>query len=240
MGSVADRQAAERAARALADAGLVARKDVDAVTAAVSAAIEEALRNNWPTLLDENLKFRGILMLARETLNVVDDWLGHASTRQAATDSLWRLGRALERVGFPWTAAPDSLKWRGSLVRELNAAGFFHSDAKDAFVFDPAAWTDRPARVFGNAVGPTLQELVDTHAYVRECFRELGRLVQCVDPAENGQTCAQQTDEVLEWCLACRAVAGDVRPSPPAAGDAAQDAAGERGGRGAAPTTEER
>ena len=39
-----------------------------------------------------------IALRAHEADIVVDEWLGSASTRQAATDCLWRLRRALESI----------------------------------------------------------------------------------------------------------------------------------------------
>jgi hypothetical protein len=59
--------------------------------------------------------------ITAETLRTVDDWMGHASTREAAMDSLWRLRRILERVGFKLPL--QHLEWRGQLVRALEEAG---------------------------------------------------------------------------------------------------------------------
>jgi hypothetical protein len=64
---------------------------------------------------------REIAGITAETLRTVDDWMGHASTREAAMDALWRLRRILERFGF--ILPLQHLEWRGQIVRALEEAG---------------------------------------------------------------------------------------------------------------------
>jgi hypothetical protein len=67
-------------------------------------------------------KLETLAQVAAETLTVIDDWLGHASTREAAEDSMRRLWRALQAVGFNRNVR-DNLGWRGSLLRAMDRAG---------------------------------------------------------------------------------------------------------------------
>lgn len=60
--------------------------------------------------------------VAVEMLQTVDDWIGMASTRQAAVDAMWRLRRTLQRAGFR-VHVRDDLRWRGSILRALEQAG---------------------------------------------------------------------------------------------------------------------
>lgn len=72
---------------------------------------------------DDNVKaLREACLIAADSLATVDEWLGHASTRQAAQDALWRLTRALQRAGIP-TLINSDLRWRGSIIRALEQAG---------------------------------------------------------------------------------------------------------------------
>jgi len=64
-----------------------------------------------------------IAVVACQTLETVDNWLGQASTRNAAADALWRLRRLLwdaDMRANPW----EDLKWRGSVFEYLKRAGF--------------------------------------------------------------------------------------------------------------------
>jgi len=72
---------------------------------------------------------------------------------------MYRLSRAPRRGRLPYQG-DRALNWRGSVLNELNAAGFFHSSDRGAFVYDPTAEKERPYRNHGNAVGPTLKEIV--------------------------------------------------------------------------------
>lgn len=65
---------------------------------------------------------REACLVAADTLTTVDEWMGHASTRQAAQDALWRLNRAVQRAGIP-THVSNDLRWRGSIIRALEQAG---------------------------------------------------------------------------------------------------------------------
>jgi hypothetical protein len=79
------------------------------------------VRQEGQELYTELHALREIAGITAETLRTVDGWLGHASTREAAMDSLWRLRRILERVGF--TMPLEHLEWRGQIVRALEEAG---------------------------------------------------------------------------------------------------------------------
>jgi hypothetical protein len=89
--------------------------------------------------------------------------LPDATTQQAWRDSMWRLTQALRGAGYQYKH--NNLDWRGSIFKELNDAGFYPNsanayDAGARFVYDPNADKDNPARVFGNATGPTIAEIV--------------------------------------------------------------------------------
>lgn len=79
------------------------------------------VRQEGHQLYAELHALREIAGITAETLRTVDDWMGHASTREAAMDSLWRLRRILERVGFKMPL--QHLEWRGQIVRALEEAG---------------------------------------------------------------------------------------------------------------------
>lgn len=84
---------------------------------------------------------------------VIDEWLGHAGTRQTALDAMLRAVRELKARGYD-PKPSRILDWRGSLIRELNEAGFYNGP-DDLMHYDPAG-----LHVTGNATGPTLKELI--------------------------------------------------------------------------------
>lgn len=66
-----------------------------------------------------------IAVVALETMNQIDDWMGSASTRSAAVDSMWRLRKTLDAAGLYWyTKHNNNLEWRGSLIAALDRAGW--------------------------------------------------------------------------------------------------------------------
>jgi len=76
---------------------------------------------NTPDL--ERLKLlEAIASIAADALRSIDNWLGQASTREAAMDALWRLRRALGTAGFADPIHHD-LDWRGSVLRAMDRAG---------------------------------------------------------------------------------------------------------------------
>ncbi|HET9184345.1 MAG TPA: hypothetical protein VFP59_19660 [Candidatus Angelobacter sp.] len=79
------------------------------------------VRQDGLQLYAELHALREIAGITAETLRTVDDWMGHASTREAAMDSLWRLRRLLERAGFKMPL--QHLEWRGQVLRALEEAG---------------------------------------------------------------------------------------------------------------------
>lgn len=147
------------------------RAEVERLTAELAEMTEDRDSENrwakeyfdhWNTSKAEVERLKNLCIIASQTMTVIDEWMGAASTRQAAMDSMWRLNRALEQNGFPYENR-HILDWRGSVLHELNDAGFYpNSDnayaADTRFVYDP----DAPAghRIFGNAVGPTIKEVV--------------------------------------------------------------------------------
>ena len=136
-------------------------------------------RQDIPALLAEVKRLKNLCIIASQTMTVIDEWLGSASTRQAATDSMWRLNRVLEQNGFPYENK-HILDWRGSILHELNDAGFY-PNSPDAygehcrFVYDPSA--PERKRIFGNAVGPTLKEVVADNAKMRAALLEINDLM---------------------------------------------------------------
>lgn len=70
-------------------------------------------------------KLRALVELMAETVTELEDWLGHASTRQAADDALHRMGRALTAYygsdGVYRSAHP--LQWRGLTWEAMDRAG---------------------------------------------------------------------------------------------------------------------
>jgi hypothetical protein len=64
---------------------------------------------------------RQVAGITAQTIQAIDNWLGHAGTREAAMDSLWRLMRILEAAGYKKPL--EHLEWRGQLVRAMEEAG---------------------------------------------------------------------------------------------------------------------
>jgi hypothetical protein len=64
---------------------------------------------------------REIAGITAQTLRTIENWLGHAGTRESAMDSLWRLARILEGAGHK--IPTEGLEWRGQLVRALEESG---------------------------------------------------------------------------------------------------------------------
>lgn len=115
-------------------------------------------KGNAPGSPGELAALRHLASIAQDAATQFEDWIGSASTRNATIDSMYRLSRALAKAGYP-SNSTRCLNWRGSLLRELNDAGFFFCEEKEAFVFDPEARKGPPYRTHGNAVGPTLKEV---------------------------------------------------------------------------------
>lgn len=64
---------------------------------------------------------REIAGITAQTIRTVENWLGHAGTRESAMDSLWRLARILQAAGH--RIPMEGLEWRGQLVRAMEQAG---------------------------------------------------------------------------------------------------------------------
>lgn len=131
-------------------------------------------------------ELESVCHVAEQAYCCVDEWWGSASTKQAARDSMWRLGRALRQNGFK-VVDYDNLDWRGAILKELNDAGFYPSTndpyhaVKPDFVYDPDAPDNK--RIFGNAVGMTLKEII---ARIAELEAGLGGLLTAIDRSTMG------------------------------------------------------
>lgn len=104
--------------------------------------------------LESRLKnLEALAQVAAETLTAVDDWLGQASTREAAEDSMRRLWRALQAVGFVG-GVRDSLGWRGSILRAMDRAGIGCGEDNEIRV---RTALDKP---WMGATGPRVKDLL--------------------------------------------------------------------------------
>lgn len=121
---------------------------------ALMEQLEGTLMGKLKATEAERDELRTIAQATRDTLTVLDEWLGMASTRNAALDSMRRLGLMLGRVGikYDWRHILD---WRLSLIEELWQARFY-SGPDGHWHYVPGD----PAPVFGNAEGPELAEIV--------------------------------------------------------------------------------
>lgn len=63
---------------------------------------------------------------AVEAIAQIEEWLGSASTRQAAEESIYRLRRALQRAGYEMKNG--CLEYRGSILRAMEHAGIGMDD----------------------------------------------------------------------------------------------------------------
>jgi hypothetical protein len=101
-------------------------------------------------------KLETLTQVAADTLMAIDDWLGNASTREAAEDSIRRLWRALQAVGFN-AHVRDNLGWRGSLLRAMDRAGIGYGEDDEIRVRTPQ---DKPwMRATGLRVKDLLADL---------------------------------------------------------------------------------
>jgi hypothetical protein len=95
---------------------------------------------------------RQIAGITAQTIQAVDNWLGHAGTREAAMDSLWRLMRILEAAGYKKPL--EHLEWRGQLVRAMEEAGIGLGD-------DGALRVRQPQdKYWEPATGPLIKEVL--------------------------------------------------------------------------------
>lgn len=98
-------------------------------------------------------KLETLAQVAAEALTAIDDWLGNASTREAAEDSIRRLWRALQAVGFDGHVR-DNLGWRGSLLRAMDRAGIGYGEDGEIRV---RTAHDQP---WMTATGPRVRDLL--------------------------------------------------------------------------------
>lgn len=64
---------------------------------------------------------RELAAITADTLRTIENWLGGAGTRESAMDSLWRLARRVQGLGY--NLPLENLTWRGQLMRALEEAG---------------------------------------------------------------------------------------------------------------------
>lgn len=83
-------------------------------------ALYRVKQEGWQ-LYRELQMLRELAAITADTLRTVENWLGNAGTREGAMDSLWRLARFVQGLGFELPV--ENLKWRGQLVRALEEAG---------------------------------------------------------------------------------------------------------------------
>lgn len=76
---------------------------------------------------------------AVEAIAQIEEWLGSASTRQAAEESIYRLRRALQRAGYEMKNG--CLEYRGSILRAMEHAGI---GMDDEGVIRIRRYTDKP------------------------------------------------------------------------------------------------
>lgn len=79
--------------------------------------------------IDDVDLLRLALLSAIDAHVCVTEWLGHASTQQAAYDSMHRFRRILWGLGL--NPVGSTLDWRGSLIEALERAGFRASEDGD-------------------------------------------------------------------------------------------------------------
>lgn len=139
--------------------------------AAALASVVTRQRSEIDMLRAERDQLREVAKATRDTLTVIDEWLGSASTRHAAVDSMRRLERLLSAVGFEYTWK-GILDWRSSLIDELWQARFY-SGPDGHWHYVPGD----PPPVFGNADGPTLAEIVGqletARGLLMDCWHQL-------------------------------------------------------------------
>lgn len=105
---------------------------------------------------EELRRLREVAGIGAETLRTLDNWLGHASTREAAMESLWRFRRILESVGFPMPL--EHLAFRGQIIRAMEESGVGLGE-------DGVLRLRRPIdRYWEPASGPPLKEILQTVA----------------------------------------------------------------------------
>jgi hypothetical protein len=111
-----------------------------------------------------------IASIAADTLRSIDDWLGQASTREAAMDAIWRLRRALQTAGFDDPIHHD-LDWRGCMLRAMESAdiGCGEDDEIRLRLYGDRSWM--------SATGPRVRDLLRSAEISDETWE-----VPCADP----------------------------------------------------------
>lgn len=95
-----------------------------------------------------------VAQVAAETLTTIEDWLGQASTREAAEGSIRRLWRALQAAGFG-DQIREPLGWRGVLLRAMDCAGIGYGEDDEIRI---RSALDRP---WMWATGPRVRDLLE-------------------------------------------------------------------------------
>jgi len=95
---------------------------------------------------------REIAGITAQTLRTIENWLGHAGTRESAMDALWRLARILEAAGYK--IPTEGLEWRGQIVRAMEEAGIAMGEDGALRVRQPEE------KNWQAATGPLLKDLL--------------------------------------------------------------------------------
>jgi hypothetical protein len=99
---------------------------------------------------------RKIATSAYEAMLVIEEWLGNASTRQAAMDALWRLHKRFQQIGLNqgyrlgqnWSP----LDWRGCMGKALSDVGFGLSDEAPPQIRQLVSTWDASGRTLGEVL----------------------------------------------------------------------------------------
>jgi hypothetical protein len=148
--------------------------------------------------IDDIELLRFALLVTSETLISIDNWLGHAGTREAAHDALWRLRRLLWGLGLNPVDSFNSpaLSWRGSLIEALERSGFRGSEDGDIrrILPDQPGWELAKGETLAEALQQTVSE-----ERLDQWFRE-GEAAAMRDVRENSLTqCPYEEDLAEKW-----------------------------------------
>ena len=108
--------------------------------------------------------------VAADTMQVINEWLGSASTREAAYDSMWRLDRTLRQAGFPPKREP--LEWRGLVLAALEKEGFGADDDNSVRVWAGPRWArpeGKPLWEILLLLRRSLEDLIANARLLKQC-----------------------------------------------------------------------
>jgi hypothetical protein len=110
--------------------------------------------------------FREIGTATAEMITCIQNWLGAASTREAAMESIWRVSRLLQRHGFQ--AHPQNeLEWRGVIIKAMDEAGIGLGDDDKIRLRTPdnPPWQHANGAILNEALSRMAEALVEFVAY---------------------------------------------------------------------------